>query len=196
MKGEELTIVANHDEYSLWFDVTSASSDVTPVSSDVTTSHDDGLTLPMSRLRLGEVNNAERNRVYAAVLRRLLTNEKPANCLRTNEEPEKWVLTLGDQCLLSLFAAKLFSGKVIACTANKHMQEVLRHLAVENSVIDRLEVCGDLDRLCEEKVSVANWPNRQLNNPNEEKKIDVARQTGCFFWCIFFLNGPKKSEFF
>ncbi len=188
MKGEELTIVANHDEYSLWFDVTPASRDVTPVSndvtpvssyvtpasSDVTTSNNDGLALPMSRLRLGEVNNAERNSVYAAVLRRLLlTNEKPANCLRTNEEPEKWVLALGDQCLLSLFAAKLFSGKVIACTANKHMQEVLRHLAVENCVIDRLEVCGDLDRLCEEKVSVANRPNYRWHNPIEyEIKIN------------------------
>ncbi len=174
--------MANHDEYSLWFDVTPASndvtplsSDVTPASSDVTTSHDDGLALPMSRLRLGEVNNAERNRVYAAVLRHLLmTNEKPANGLRTNEEPEKWVLALGDQSLLSFLAAKLFSGKVTACTANKHMQEVLRHLAVENSVIDRLEVCGDLDRLCEEKVSVANWPNyrsHKRHNPEDRNKF-------------------------
>ncbi len=185
MKGEELTIVANHDEYSLWFDVT-------PASSDVTMSHDDGLALPMSRLRLGEVNSAERNSVYAAVLRRLLlTNEKPADGLRTNEEPEKWVLALGDQSLLSLFAAKLFSGKVIACTANKHMQEVLRHLAVDNSVIDRLEVCGDLDRLCEEKVSVANWPNYRTTRIIQRRT--KQNQSADF---LYLLNGPKRQNVF
>jgi type III protein arginine methyltransferase len=138
VKGAELTIVANHDEYSLWFDVTSP----TTTSSSEEGNCETACILPMSRLRLGEVNNAERNSTYAVVLRGLLANRRK----------EQWMLALGDQSLLGLMAAKLGDGddegtQVVIFTDNQHMQRVLQHLTAENGVSDRLTIVPDLNDL-------------------------------------------------
>ena len=135
VKGEELTIVAHHDEYSLWFDLVHPAREEETPRADPAGCH---LLLPMSRLRLGEVNSAERNTIYAAVLRGILaTSQAPA---------QQWVLALGDQSLLGLMAAKLLGGvRVVVSTSNQHMQQVIQRLAEENNV--SVEICPDLDRL-------------------------------------------------
>jgi protein arginine N-methyltransferase 7 len=134
VKGAELTIVASHDEYSLWFDVTSSEECNAEQPANK-------CLLPMSRLRLGEVNNTERNTTYAKVLRGLLANRG------ADEGQQQWVLALGDQSLLGLMAAKLGGAgtKVLISTDNQHMQQVLAHLAAENGLSDGVKILPELE---------------------------------------------------
>ena len=123
--------MANHDEYSLWFDVLGpAAGTATPGAAPPPSA----CVLPMSRLRLGEVNNAERNSLYAAVLRRLLHQKGE------QQQEQHWVLALGDQSLLGLMAAKLANGsRVVVASANQHMQQLLHQLAEINGVKERAD---------------------------------------------------------
>ena len=69
-KGESVQLVACHDEYSLWFDVTSAP--VSPSEPIQLPRPEAGLNLAMSRTRLGQVNSQARNTIYSRVVKKLL----------------------------------------------------------------------------------------------------------------------------
>ena len=100
-QGESFHLVSCHDEYSLWFDVVK-----TPVSSTDPISlpnPEPGLHLAMSRTRLGQVNNKERNEKFVKNIKHVLENSNK----------DKTVLVISEQSLLGLMVAKLGAENVI-----------------------------------------------------------------------------------
>ena len=65
-----LKFVSNHDEYCLWFDVRKAEvNEIGQIAMPMPTA---GLHTCVSRLRLGQINDAQRNTKYSTCLRKML----------------------------------------------------------------------------------------------------------------------------
>jgi len=126
--GEELLLHSNHDEYSLWFDVTTAQEQSPATNPPV--------YLPMSRTRLGELNSRGRNLKYSQALTQILA-----------DLPDARVLVLGDQSTLGLLAAKHNVSSVTVVQENKNMVDVLRNLANENNIQHKLQFLPDLEKV-------------------------------------------------
>jgi len=95
----------------------------------------------MSRSRLGQVNCASRNSLYAAALSRLIRKQKQAVSSQSEEGKSCTVLCLGEQSLLGLLAAKLGVDKVIiCCEENKYMRDYLLDCARQNEIADKIEL--------------------------------------------------------
>jgi len=139
-KGEPVSLVACHDEYSMWFDLILSNPEVPlPMPQP-----QPGLQMAMSRSRLGQVNCASRNSLYAAALSRLIRKQKQAVASKSDSGEEEGksctVLCLGEQSLLGLLAAKLGADKVIiSCEENKYMRDYLLDCARQNEIEDKIE---------------------------------------------------------
>ena len=127
-RGEPVSLVACHDEYSLWFDVvTSPPPPSTPISLP---SPQPGLNLAMSRNRLGQVNNKQRNSQLARHLKRLVS-----------EERDKTILVISEQSLLGLMAAKLGVRNVIhICESNNYMRDYISQCSILNNIHESLSL--------------------------------------------------------
>ena len=80
--GDELCIVSNHDEFSLWFDVGRESPEKqVPMPSPTA-----GIHLAASRARLGQINDRERNSKFVSALKTAIGGfSQPPTCLCISE---------------------------------------------------------------------------------------------------------------
>ena len=99
---KELAIVSNHDEYCLWFDVYKKT--ITPISNIPMPMPQAGIHTCVSRTRLGQINDQQRNEKYIISLRKMLRKyvTKQKN-LPTN------ILCVSELTLLPLIAGVLIS---------------------------------------------------------------------------------------
>jgi len=128
-KEESLTLVSNHDEYSLWFDVNKQNQEIVKRPSSY---------LPMTRSRLFQVNSNEANQIYIRALKDKLDTEDSLN-----------ILCLGDQSLLGLIAAGCSNNNslVTIVQENRHMRDILQDAIKENNLLDKVEVISDMEEL-------------------------------------------------
>ena len=127
--GESFSLVSNHDEYSLWFDLTREKEPgPTPMPRP-----SPGIHLAVSRQRLGQINDPARN---SAVLSALAAIPKGAN-----------VLCISELSLLPVVAAA-GGNSVFACESSRVMREVLVQCAEENGLKERMKFLeGPLEEL-------------------------------------------------
>ncbi len=117
--GQEVSLVSNHDEYSLWFDVVPVgSSESNKIQQIPMPSPSPGIHLAVSRTRLGQINDPERNQKLVEIAN--MAVEKADN-LR--------IFVLSEQSLLPLITAKILknrgrSGKVVSVELNHQMRQV------------------------------------------------------------------------
>jgi len=128
VKGDELVLQSDHDEYSLWFDVRKEEKQ------DLNETY-----LPISRTRLGEMNNSSKNRQYESALTGMLYFNPGAS-----------VLALSEPSLLGLMAAmQNTTSKVTILQENNQMTGVLQDLAIKNGVTNKVKFVPDLDEVKE-----------------------------------------------
>ena len=68
-KGEQLQVSCNHDEYSLWFDIGKLNDSLTASEQSL------GNTI-VSRNRLGQINDRQRNDMFLKLLKKVRKNLK------------------------------------------------------------------------------------------------------------------------
>jgi len=101
-QDKEMTLVSNHDEYSFWFDVIpGAVSDVANVPMPSPAA---GIHLAVSRPRLGQINDADRNRKLVSAMDAMLDKHVRDFDGRLPES----VLCLSEQSLLPVIFAAIF----------------------------------------------------------------------------------------
>ena len=80
--GEELCLVSNHDEFSLWFDVRKEAPEKRVQMPSPTA----GIHLAASRTRLGQINDPGRNSKFVAALTTAIEGfTQPPTCLCLSE---------------------------------------------------------------------------------------------------------------
>jgi len=129
--GEELCLMSYHDEYSLWFGLLPGSSSAVdfprpfchcPVHNAI------------SRSRLGQLNDEQRNMKFVHVLEKVVTSDTIC-------------LTLGDCCLLGLIVAKLGARQVYVAESNIYCRRVLEAWVKTNGLEQQVIVTdGDFDK--------------------------------------------------
>ena len=130
-EGEKLRLSGYHDEYSLWFGLETEASSSVVISRPFC---DCSIHLAVSRPRLGQLNDNERNQKYLKALEKVVGSDTVC-------------LTLGDGCLLGLIVAKLGSQKVYAVERNPHCRRVLEAWVKRNDLQDQITIMdGDLDK--------------------------------------------------
>merc|ERR1712012_1276902 len=93
----------------------------------------------MSRSRLGQINCASRNSLFASALSK--TIRKHRKIIDTDQRDYCTILCLGEQSLLGLMAAKLGADKVIiCCEENKYMRDYLSDCARQNDIANKVEL--------------------------------------------------------
>lgn len=132
-KGDNLNLISNHDEYSLWFDVKPQNQETTKTS----LSH-----LPMSRTRLLEVNNSESNKIYISALREKICDKVER------------ILCLGDQSILGLLAGAVTSSQVTIVQENRKMKDILQDAIKKNELEGKVEVVSEIEDLSLEYEAV------------------------------------------
>lgn len=106
-EGEEFTVISNHDEYSLWFEVIKGDVDQ-PVKAPACNC---GFHIANSRTRIGQQNHSLRNKKYLKFLEEQIT--KTSICLSTS-----------DGTLLGLIASKMGAEMVYCLETNRYNRQV------------------------------------------------------------------------
>ena len=126
---KELRIISNHDEYCLWFDVSkNLTEDIERIPMPFPKT---GIEACVSRMRLGQINDSERNDKYIKSFRKMINNYKAKHC----KLPEN-ILCISELTLLPFIAAvilsefgnpeNLCSTKIHVYEENKQMTNFLR----------------------------------------------------------------------
>jgi protein arginine N-methyltransferase 7 len=124
--GEEICVISNHDEFSLWFDVRKES----PLGDVPMPDPTCGIHLAVSRSRLGQMNDPSRNSTLMASLKKAIAGlDAPPTCL-----------CLSELSLMPLLACKLGAAKVYVAEENRQMRDVLEKYAKENGLGKKLVV--------------------------------------------------------
>ncbi|XP_030374210.1 protein arginine N-methyltransferase 7 [Scaptodrosophila lebanonensis] len=131
--GKEFWLVCNHDEYSLWFDAY-IEAPLKPVRRHTCTCD---LHMTYSRSRIGQLNQAKRNKAYLRQLEQTITKDSH-------------VLVLGDGCLLGIATAKMEAVSVICHEPHRFSRRLLTSITKKNQLnnvkfIDRLEQLGETE---------------------------------------------------
>lgn len=142
-EGEQLHLTGYHDEYSLWFGLQTdplATADLSRPFCDCS------VHLAVSRTRLGQLNDEERNSKYFKALQKVVDSDTVC-------------MTLGDGCLLGLIVAKLGAKKIYAVERNPHCRRVLDAWIKENGLQEQITVLnGNLEnKMLELKVCLVNF---------------------------------------
>ncbi|TRY61040.1 hypothetical protein TCAL_05739 [Tigriopus californicus] len=129
-EGESFNLISRHDEYSLFFDVsktnTGHANDISGPPSKR------GIQWAVSRLRLGQMNDPERNAKLVQVIKNAL-NQVDSN------NGSSW-LFLGELSFMPLMAAKLGAPKVVLAEGNTQMIKVLKAFAKKHDLQERLVI--------------------------------------------------------
>ncbi|XP_045462115.1 protein arginine N-methyltransferase 7 [Harmonia axyridis] len=117
IKGEELNLLANHDEYSLWFNI-KKTPEFDKVDYRVPSCNCSVHILP--RTRIGQMNDKHRYKV-------LMDNIK-------NKIAEKDILVLSNGCHFSLICSKLNSRKIYIFDNNTQSRKILLNFISVNEI--------------------------------------------------------------
>ncbi|XP_065213490.1 protein arginine N-methyltransferase 7 [Planococcus citri] len=120
--NQEYTLVTNHDEFSLWFDL--HCDKVNNVKYEMP-GCDCGLHLT-SRMRVGMINDVDRHRKFSKVLSELVSNDSV-------------VLNLSECSFLGHYIALLGAKKVYCLESNHLFQNVLENVAKYNNIYDKVK---------------------------------------------------------
>ncbi|RDD44130.1 Protein arginine N-methyltransferase 7 [Trichoplax sp. H2] len=122
--GKSISIDVSHDEYNIWFNV--SSSPRTNATSDVDKySHQ----LCWDKMRLSGLNNVEKQRKYYNVIRKHIQNSFNVHCV-----------SVGDGSLLPLMAASAGARKVIAIESSKKSRDTIRELVRANGLNKKIMI--------------------------------------------------------
>jgi len=128
--GEKICLMSYHDEYSLWFGISPETSSVIEFPRPFCSCP---VHNAISRTRLGQLNDVQRNQKFVQALEKVVT-------------PDTICLTLGDCCLLSLIVAKLGARKVYAAESNLYCRRLLEAWVKTNGLEKQVVVMnGDFD---------------------------------------------------
>ncbi|KAK3086794.1 hypothetical protein FSP39_023581 [Pinctada imbricata] len=135
-KGEEVQVISNHDEYSLWFDVQKSSDeDQAPSSGPACTC---GIHLTYSRSRLGMLNDPVRRNTYKSVLSK--------NVQRRRGKSKCLVYSNGS--LLPLTAAYTGYDKVYMIEPHPMCRNAVKSFVKENKLEDLVTLINkDADQI-------------------------------------------------
>ena len=164
-KGNDVTLVGSHDEYSFYFhavtDTTSSTELITKISRPVCDCY---LHLAYSRTRIGELNDKKRNDKYLQALKKKIN-------------PETICLCISDGSLLGLVAAKLGAKKVIVFEPNDLSRRALATFVASNSLETRVSLVSNLDDL-----PIDEKPNLVIGDPYYVTSILPWHNLR--FWCL------------
>ncbi len=118
--GDELFVVSNHDEFSLWFDVGGTAVDGQVAMPEPKA----GIHLAASRSRLGQINDPARNAKLVAAV----------GAAMAKAPPNPVCLCVSELSLLGLMACKLGAGKVYVAEENRQMRDVMEGYASRNDI--------------------------------------------------------------
>uniref|UniRef100_A0A1B6I934 Protein arginine N-methyltransferase n=1 Tax=Homalodisca liturata TaxID=320908 RepID=A0A1B6I934_9HEMI len=124
-QGQQLSLISSHDEFSLWFNLTSTSD--SPKRSSKRPLCDCMLHVTCSRTRVGMLNDTSRRDKYRNVLHQLIT-------------PQTVVLSWGDTSLLGLMAATLGAKQVYHVEENSLSREVIEGLVKDNKLKSKVTI--------------------------------------------------------
>ncbi|CAH0381142.1 unnamed protein product [Bemisia tabaci] len=161
-QNHEFSLVSSHDEFSLWFSVTSSMR----VQDDGKFSNKPictcGLHLSMPRARIGCLNDTLRRKKYYRALQKKITQDTICLCL-------------SDLSLLSLMAASLNPKKVYYLDTNviftKTLEKIIEHNNLQNKIQifnkkeDLLSICDKVNLIVGEphfSSSTLPWHNLQF----------------------------------
>lgn len=167
-KRQQLNIISNHDEYSLWFDI---SQDPKEAIGQVEMPRPTcGVHLALSRTRLGQINDTQRNEKYVGAMKKAID--------RFHSEEKRWpnCFSANQLSLIPLMAGSLLkNSQVYLCEPNVQMKKVLHDLAILNGLEHKLvflphedvsealaEVVEDIDLVLAEphfSASLLPWHN-------------------------------------
>ncbi|XP_002735081.2 protein arginine N-methyltransferase 7-like [Saccoglossus kowalevskii] len=143
-KDETLRLSGSHDDYCIWFDVKqvddSTVTDERPICESLA-------SMVWSRQRIGMLNDETRQQKYTKVLRQLIN-------------ADSLVLSVSDNSLLALMAAKLGAKKVFTVENRSGSHGVIDVMVRENSLQDKVKILNkrveDLieEDLEDQKVSI------------------------------------------
>ena len=130
-----LKVVSNHDEYCLWFDVRKAEvNEIGQIAMPMPTA---GLHTCVSRSRLGQINDAQRNTKYSTCLRKMLKE-----FVKLNDSLPRSILCISELTLLPIIAASVVSEfhtvcstditQIVVCESNPQMRSFLNHYEKKN----------------------------------------------------------------
>lgn len=141
IKGDELTLISNHDEYSFWFNLKNNSK--IENTDYLKPSCDCGIHFIASRTRIGQINDSTRNKKYINVLKNKITSNTVC-------------LNLSDGSLLGVIAAKLGAKQVYNIENSCMFLKNLQQFAKENGVNDRIRYFNSMDDFLKENLQDIN----------------------------------------
>lgn len=144
-EGEDVSLTVSHDDYSLWYNLSSSqqgSADMT-LDRPVCTCQ---AHLVWTRPRFGELNDRHRNESYITALRSVL-------------KPESICLGVSDGSLLPLFASMLGAQKVFTIENGGMSRQVIEQIIEFNSLKDKVQLLG----MRPEQVTSADLQGRQVS---------------------------------
>jgi protein arginine N-methyltransferase 7 len=130
-EGEEFCVISNHDEYSLWFDVTEANCENEAAKKPAVCTC--GAHLSFSRTRLGMLNDTKKNDKYIQALQKIIT--KDSICIN-----------VGSGSLLPIMAAKMGAKKVYTIETERMTSAVIESYVKHNNLSDTIKI---LDKAAE-----------------------------------------------
>lgn len=133
--GDKVNVISNHDEYSLWFDVTSVTSNIK--SKDLRPVCDCSAHVAFSRSRLGMLSDPVRREVYIRTLRKDLNDESIC-------------LSVSDGSLLPLVAARLGAKHIYTIETNPLCNRLIKDFIEYNNLSEKITV---LDKRPEDVTS-------------------------------------------
>lgn len=123
-KGDKITLISSHDEYSFWFNLKhNANINNTDY---LKPSCNCGIHFILSRTRIGQMNDSVRNKKFI-------------NVLKNRIKPNTVCLNLSDGSLLGVIAAKLGAKQVYNIENSCMFLSNLQQFASENGVEDRMK---------------------------------------------------------
>ncbi|RZC34261.1 protein arginine N-methyltransferase 7 [Asbolus verrucosus] len=136
-KGMEIHLISCHDEFSLWFNV---KADLRFTDMDyLKPICECGFHVTFSRTRIGQINDATRNKKYLSLL------EKYIN-------PSSVILILSDGFYLSLCASKMGAKKIYYVETNYLSRKILLDF-IQFNEIENVEVFENLKALQNSKIT-------------------------------------------
>ncbi|XP_062402866.1 protein arginine N-methyltransferase 7 [Sardina pilchardus] len=144
-EGEEVSLIVNHDDYSLWYNLSSSQQSSVERSLDrpmcTCQAH-----LVWTRPRFGELNDRHRNESYISALRSVL-------------KPDSICLGVSDGSLLPLLASMLGAQKVFTIENSGMSRQVIEQILEFNSLKGKVQVLG----MRPEQVTSADLEGQQVS---------------------------------
>ena len=140
--NETMKVVANRDEYSLWFDLLNERNHFNSSPAHCNC----GLHLFLSRTRINMINDTSRLQNYYHILESI-QNDVQVNSIDA--------IFLGDSSLLPIMTAKMDKIRKVFClTDNKQTENFIQSYAKSNSLLDKIEIIANLDQIHDRSINL------------------------------------------